>query len=204
MTEHAAESVPTRLFLIRHGEVEGDGMLHGHFEAALTPRGVAQLEAVAQRLAEEPIVAVYCSDLSRTVRGAQRLAQARGVPVRPDSAFRELNMGRWDGASFRDLWRREGDLVRAWWADLEGFVVPGGESLAGLGERVLPALERIIARHRGETLALVAHGGVNRVILFHALGLALARFHSVAQDYACVNLLEFYPDGEIVLRLLNG
>jgi broad specificity phosphatase PhoE len=179
-------------------------MLHGHVDVALTPLGVAQLEAVAERLAEEPLVAVYCSDLSRAVRGAETLARRRSVPVRPDGAFRELNMGRWDGASFRELWQEETELVQAWWADLEGFPVPGGESLAGLRERVLPALEAVLSRHRGETLALVAHGGVNRVILFHALGLDLGHFHSVAQDYGCVNLLEFYPDGEIVLRLLNG
>ncbi len=198
------EGAPTRLFLIRHGEVEGDGRLHGHVDAALTPRGVDQLESVAKRLADEPLAAVYCSDLRRSAQGAESLARGRRIPVRQDPAFRELDMGRWDGASFRDLWREEGDLVRAWWADLEGFVLPGGESLSGLRQRVLPALEEILARHAGETLALVAHGGVNRVIVFHALGLELARFHSVAQDYACVNLLEFHPDGEIVLRLLNG
>ena len=204
MTARRAEPGPTRLFLIRHGEVEGDGALHGHVDVALTARGLAQLDAVAERLAGEPLAAVYCSDLSRAARGAEVLARDRGIAVRADPAFRELDMGRWDGAPFQTVLREEGDLVRAWWADLEGFTLPGGESLGGLRERVLPALDRLLARHPGETVALVAHGGVNRVILFQALGLGLARFHSVAQDYGCVNLLEFYPDGTAVVRLVNG
>ena len=56
----------------------------------------------------------------------------------------------------------------------------------------------------GETVALVAHGGTNRVILFEALGMDLARFHALAQDYACVNRLEYFPDGNTVVKLVNG
>jgi broad specificity phosphatase PhoE len=196
-------AVPTRLHLLRHGDVGGEGVLHGHVDVALTSRGEAQMERAARRLAEEPLTAVYASDLARAREGAAAVARARGLPVREDPAFRELHMGRWDARPYREVWRDEPALLEAWWADLEGFVLPGGESLAQLRDRVLPALRAVLARHPGETICLVAHGGVNRVILFDALGLPLGRFHSLAQDYGCLNLVEYYPDGRSVVRLVN-
>lgn len=196
---------PTRLFLLRHGEVEGAGThLHGHVDVALTDRGYRQMAAVAERLRQEPLAAVYCSDLTRARTGAEQVAAGRDLPVVADPAFRELDMGRWDGRVMAELWREERAAVQGWWDDLEGYTLPGGESLATLRQRVLPALEALLARHRGQSVALVAHGGTNRVILFAALGLPLGRFHSLAQDYACVNLVEYFDDGNAVVRRANG
>ena len=177
--------------------------LHGHVDVALTERGQRQLAAVAERLSEEPFAAVYCSDLQRARSGAEQVAAGRGIPVVEDPAFRELDMGRWDGRVMAELWREERDGLQEWWDDLVGFTLPGGESLGTMRRRVLPALDRLVAQHCGETVALVAHGGTNRVILFEALGMDLARFHALAQDYACVNLLEYFPGGNTVVRLVN-
>jgi alpha-ribazole phosphatase len=195
---------PTRLYLVRHGEVEGEGMLHGHVDVALTERGLAQLEAVSERLRAEPLSAVYCSDLQRARIGAELVARGREIPVHQDPSFRELRMGDWDGKSFRDLWASERSLIERWWGDLENFALPGGESLGALRARILPALEAVLSVHRGESLCLVAHGGVNRVILFSAMGLSMSHYHKLAQDYGCVNLIEYYPDGSTVVRLMNG
>ncbi len=195
---------PTRLLLVRHGEVAGEGVLHGHVDVPLTGEGRAQIRRLAGRIAREPLAAVYCSDLSRARESARILAAGRDVPVVPDPAFRELHMGRWDGRALADILAEEPEGIQAWWDDLEGFRLPGGESLADLRARVLPALQRVILRHRGETVCLVAHGGVTRVILFDALGLSLARFHRVAQDYGCLNRIEYHPDGVVVVGLING
>lgn len=197
-------TVMTRLFLVRHGEVEGDGVLHGHVDVPLTGRGVAQAEAVAARLAAEPLVAVYSSDLQRARVGADLVTRGRGVPRVADAAFRELDMGEWDGRPFSDVLEKDRLRFKAWWADIEGYALPGGESLAQLRGRVMPALHRLIERHCGEVICLVAHGGVNRVILFDALGLPLSQYHRLAQDYGCLNLLEYYSDGARVVKLVNG
>ncbi|MHB8766169.1 MAG: histidine phosphatase family protein [Deferrisomatales bacterium] len=195
---------PTRLYLVRHGEVEGQGHLHGHVDVALTPRGLEQLERVAERLAGEPLAAVYCSDLQRSRRGAEAVARGRGIDPEPDQAFRELDMGDLDGRPMEELWTGERALLQSWWDDLEAFVLPGGESLGQLRSRVLGAFGRLLARHAGESFCLVAHGGVNRVILFEAMGLPLAHYHRVAQEYGCLNLVEYYPGGKAVVRLVNG
>ncbi|MBI5016685.1 MAG: histidine phosphatase family protein [Deltaproteobacteria bacterium] len=194
----------TRLFLVRHGEVEGDGVLHGHVDVPLTARGLAQAEAVAARLTGEPLAAVYCSDLQRARFGAECVARGTGLTPVADPAFRELDMGAWDGRPFLELLETDRDRFANWWADLERYVLPGGESLAQLRDRVLPALRGLLGRHAGETVCLVAHGGVNRVILFDALGLPLSHYHRLAQDYGCLNLLEVHADGPCVVKLVNG
>ena len=76
--------------------------------------------------------------------------------------------------------------------------------MAQLRDRVLPALERLIETHRGETVALVAHGGVNRVILFEAMGLTLQQFHTVNQRYGCINRIRYFQDGNALVELMNG
>lgn len=199
-----AEAPPgTRLFLVRHGSVGAEGILYGHRDVPLSASGERQMEAVAELLAREPLAGVYCSDLARALSGARAVARRHGLePVR-HASFREMDMGRWDGRRFSEIWDAERSLVEAWWRDLEGRAVPGGESLADLRRRVLPALREVVARHAGEAVCLVAHGGVNRVILFEAMGLALGRFQAVSQDYGCVNLVEYFPDGNAVVRLVN-
>jgi alpha-ribazole phosphatase len=195
---------PTRLFLVRHGEVAGDGVLHGHVDVPLTPAGVRQMQVVAARLEGETFAAVYSSDLERARHSARIVADLQGAPRHQDPAFREMDMGDWDNRAFSELWQQEGDLLRQWWGDLAGFVVPGGESLARVRERVLPALAELLARHAGESICLVAHGGVNRIILLAELGSPLAKFHRLEQDYGCVNLIEYHPDGRTVVKLVNG
>ncbi len=113
-------------------------------------------------------------------------------------------MGRWDGRPLSELWAAERNLVEEWWADPEGFRLPDGESLSELRTRVLRSFSEVLERHWGQAVCLLGHGGVNRVILFEALGVPLGRYHSVAQDYGCLNLVEYYPGGNAVVRLLNG
>lgn len=199
-----SRDTPTRVLLIRHGSVGGDGVLHGHVDVPLTEQGRAQAERLARRLAAEPLAAVYASDLQRARETAEILAGPQGLSVVEEPALRELHMGRWDGRPIRELLEREGVLLRRWWKELESFRIPEGESLADLAARAVPAFERIVARHRGETVAVVAHGGTNRVILFRYLGIPLARFHALAQDPACLNRLVLYPDGNTVVELVNG
>ncbi len=80
---------------------------------------------------------------------------------------------------------------------------PGGESLLDLEARVMPALEELLSRHRGEALLIVAHAAVNRLILCKALGLGLEHFFRVSQDFSALNIINYYSDLAVV-RLLNG
>jgi len=194
----------TRIHLIRHGEVEGAYRYNGHGDVALTARGVEQYHELKPRLDRDLISACYTSDLSRTVRGGEILGAYLGVEPVALRELRELNCGAWQGLSLAEIQAGRPDEWAARLADLANFRAHGGESLSDLAARVLPALSGIVERHRGEEVLVVAHGGVNRVILMDAIGAPVSSMFSIEQRYCCLNIIDYYADGNTVVTLVNG
>ena len=194
----------TTIHLIRHGEVEGSQRYNGHRDVALTPLGVDQYHQLKPRLDVDRISACYTSDLSRTVRGGEILGSYLGVEPVKVRELRELNCGEWQGLSLAEVQSSRPDEWAARLADLVNFRAPGGESLADLAARVRPAIAEIVARHRGEEVLVVAHGGVNRVILMDAIGAPVGSMFSIEQHYCCMNIIDYYADGNCVVKLVNG
>jgi alpha-ribazole phosphatase len=190
----------TWLYLLRHGEVEqaGEGRFFGHTDVALSSTGLEQATALGRALARESIVAVYASDLRRARESATPLAEARGTRPEIVPALREVAMGAWEGLTLAEIRARDPRRIAGWLADPVGVPFPGGEDLRDLRARVVPALDALLARHVGQRLAVVAHGGSNRIILAEALGLPLANVLRLAQDYACWNLIEYRPRTTVV------
>jgi alpha-ribazole phosphatase len=193
----------TRIHLIRHGEVERQ-CYNGQFDVGLTPRGVEQYHGLKPRLEPGLISACYTSDLSRTVRGGEILGAHLGILPVALPQLRELNCGAWEGLSLTQVQQSRPDEWAARLADLVHFRAPGGESLQELAARVLPTLAGIVERHRGEDVLVVAHGGVNRVILLDAIGAPLASMFSIEQKFCAVNIIDYYADGNTVVELING
>ncbi len=196
----------TRIYLIRHGEVEGAGerRYNGHADVSLSELGLAQYRRMKERIADLRIGACYTSDLSRCVTGAEIICAGRGLTPIRERALRELDIGVWEGKSWAEL---KAIYPREWQARLDDIVnyrVPGGESLADLRDRVIPAFERIVSGHLGEEVLVVAHGGTNRVILLTLLGAPLSGLFNIEQDYCCLNIIDCYADGKAVVKLLNG
>jgi alpha-ribazole phosphatase/probable phosphoglycerate mutase len=196
----------TRLFLIRHGQVEGfeAKRYNGQKNVPLTGRGRRQLDEVAERLSGVPLDAVWSSDLDRCRYGAERLAAIRGLPVVFRTGMRELHAGDWEGLAWDELQRR---YPVEWQARLDNIVhyrIPGGESFLDAALRVRGELARLLAAHPGQNVALVAHGGVNRIILLDALGAPLDRVFCLEQDYACLNVIDYFADGYRTVRLVNA
>jgi broad specificity phosphatase PhoE len=194
----------TWIYLARHGEVlhAGEGRFFGHTDVSLSPAGLLQVDALAERLRGEPIDAVYASDLLRARQSAAPLAKARGTSVVPVPPLREIAMGRWEGLTFAEIRAREPELCDRWLARPFAIPFPGGEDFTDVRARALPAIRVLVERHAGGRIAVVAHGGTNRVILGEALGLPLANILRLAQDYAGWSLIE-YRDGAAVVHSLN-
>jgi broad specificity phosphatase PhoE len=194
----------TTVCLVRHGSVVGAETRRfiGHLDVPLSPLGIAQVDALSRRLSRVAFDAIYCSDLDRTRHSAEILAAPHALtPVR-DAALREFAMGEWDGLTAEQIRARDALAFAAWMADVGRFQFPGGEGLPDLVARAIPAFERLTARHPGGTIAVVAHGGSNRAILCHALGLGPERLLALGQDYAALSVLE-RAGGRWTLRLLN-
>ena len=196
----------TRIYLIRHGEVEGAGTprYNGQGDVALHPRGREQYQAMAERLAGEKITVCYSSDLSRCAWGAGFIAPRFGIEPRLTPALRELNIGDWEGMTWQELMTTYPVEWQARLADIVNYRVPNGENLLDVQARVMPMIDRIVTAHRGEEVLVVGHGGVNRVILLNAIGAPLAALFNIEQNYCCLNIIDYYTDGKSVVKLLNG
>lgn len=194
----------TRVHLVRHGTPEGAETRRfiGHLDVPLAPAGEAEARALARRLAGARLAAVYASDLARARRTAELLAAPHGLRPVPLPGLREFAMGLWEGLTAEEIRARDAAAYEAWMADVGRFQFPGGENLAQVAARAWAAFEDIVARHRGEALAVVAHGGPIRAILCRALDLPLDRLLRLGQDYAALSILEARDD-RWVLRVLN-
>ena len=201
----AGSLTPTRLYLLRHGQV-ADGhtnRYHGNNDIELSPQGIRQLEEAGAQLQDVELAGVYASDLTRAVQGAEIICRGRKIKPRTLPEFREIHFGVWEGLSFQEIMEQYPEDLQARFKDLPNFRIPGGESLMDLKARALPALQELIESHYEQAFLLVAHAGINRVILSEALGLNLQNLFRLDQNYGCLNIIDYFPDLAVV-RLING
>lgn len=193
-----------RLYLIRHGEVEGaaSGRLLGWTDTPLSDRGLEQSCELAETLSTGVLSAVYSSDLQRTRVMAESIAKCSELKVHESPAWREINMGQWEGRTMVSLWDETPQLVARLFDDPASFEYPGGESFACFNARVLKAVDQLLMTHKSGEVVLVAHGGVCRAIIGSALGIPAKNWLRLAQDYSCLNVIDWY-DGNPILQLLN-
>ena len=196
----------TRIYLVRHGQVEGheEKRYNGQINVSLTQLGTAQSGRVCACLGKTSLAAVYSSDLDRSRYCAELIAKAHDLTVSVLEPLRELNFGEWEGRVWTELQDAYSDDWQARLQDLVNFRVPGGESLQEAADRIRPIIREIIANHPGGDVALVAHGGVNRIVLLDAIGAPLEQAFSIEQDFGCLNIIDYFADGNSVVKLLNG
>ena len=166
-----------RVYLFRHGETANskEVCFNGHFDIGLSENGENQFRDWAQVLKDEPFKAIYSSDLTRTRTSAQLLGEPHQLEPVAYPELRELCFGDWEGLSVAEVEKRYPDQLEERMKNIEKFQVDGGETFQQLQERVVPKFEEIIARHSNEQIAMVCHGGVNRVILSHLLEIPIKR-----------------------------
>jgi probable phosphoglycerate mutase len=169
----------TSILLIRHGETAWNAVrrLQGHIDIPLNDEGQRQAEALARALAAEPLHAVIASDLQRALQTAQAVAARHRLPVRQDEALRERCYGAFEGMLYAEIEQRFPLEFAAWQTRQIDAVMPDGahhaESFRQFHRRCVGAILALAHAHPGQTLALVAHGGVLECAYRSALGLAL-------------------------------
>jgi len=194
-----------RVYLFRHGETANAHQIcmNGHFDVALSDTGLEQARQLAQALQDQPIRAVYSSDLQRTYQGACLIAEHHKLEPVAFSELRELSFGEWEGKSLTELSEKFPGEMDKRIKQTELFRADGGETFQELHDRVIPKFLEITASHPNDTIAFVCHGGVNRAILAHLLGFPIANLFRISQHFAAVNIIQFYED-QVMVELLNG
>jgi alpha-ribazole phosphatase/probable phosphoglycerate mutase len=188
----------TRLFLVRHGESvwNAEGRTQGQADPPLSVRGLAQSNALAEALGPRPLAAVYCSPLRRARDTAWRIAAPHGLQTQVLDALSELHLGHWQGRPLGDLESWEDGGAATWETE-----PPGGETLAEARARVAPAIDALIEAHRGETLVVVAHSIIGRVMLCHLLQTGLDLVPRLKLKQASISLVRLEGEHAVLERL---
>lgn len=152
----------TDVIIVRHGETfwNREARLQGHLDSPLTEEGIAQAQALGERLAREAFDFLYSSDLGRARDTAARIAARTGHPIGTDPRLRERHLGVMQSFTREEAERVHPGVWAAYKASTADWQVPGGESAAQCFARNLAAFEDLVARHAGRRIVVVAHGGV--------------------------------------------
>ena len=186
-----------RVLAIRHGETTWnvDTRIQGQLDIGLNDTGRWQARRLGEALADEPVTAIYASDLDRAFETAQHVGRATGVPVVPEPGLRERHFGEFQGKTFAEIETALPEQARLWRTRDPGFAPAGGESLLQLRARVVATAERLAARHPGGLIVLVGHGGVMDVLYRAATRLDIQAPRTWALGNAAINRLLWTPEG---------
>ena len=192
-----------RLFVLRHGETvfTRERRFAGWRDVPLTDAGLRQSEAAAAALSGVAISAVFASPLERARTSAEAVAKPHRVAVQIMPAFRELGFGAWEGRTRAEVEAAEPSLYDVWRTAPDRFAAPGGESLPTVAKRVAEGIETLRADHDGESVVLVTHAVVIRLIVLDGLGLGPARLWSIDASPAGITELEYRDDWVTVHRM---
>lgn len=193
------------LYLIRHGHTVGgdEKRYKGSIDVPLSEKGIEQMRRTSEFFKGISLSAVYSSPLSRALKSADIIAEPYGLRPVVVSDLRERSFGIWEGMSFNEIKERYPEEFEAWAANPLKYSPIEGESTIEVRDRVARVLEDILSNHGNEKIAIVAHGGVNRIILCHVMGIPLENIFRIEQDYGAVNIIEFH-DRYPVVKLING
>lgn len=194
----------TRIILIRHGQTEWnrEERFRGRVDIDLDETGVRQAEAAAEKIARWDVAAIYSSPLKRAMATAQIIASRLHLPVQPLDGINDMDFGIWQGLSIGEARGQYRELFDVWLYSPQRLKIPEGETLEDVQRRAVATIDDVVARHQNETVALVTHRVVCKVLLSHLLGLDNSHFWQIAQDNAAINLCELW-EGWPSLRLLN-
>ena len=187
----------TRIVAIRHGETAWnvDTRIQGHLDIPLNDTGLWQARQLARALADEPVAAIYTSDLQRARATAQAVADTTGAPLTPEPDLRERSFGHFQGRTFAQIEAELPEDALRWRKRDPHYAPEGGESLTALRERINATVHRLAARHPGELVVLVAHGGVLDVIYRLATGQEIQAPRTWQLANAAINRLLWTPQG---------
>jgi len=189
---------PTRIIAVRHGETSwnADARIQGQRDIGLNDTGRWQAQRVGQALAEEAITAVYSRDLERAHATAQSISEVKGIPVIPHEGLRERSFGMFEGKTFDEIHQAWPEHAQNWRKRIPEWQPPeGGESLLQLRERVTRTLEQLAARHPGEQIVVVAHGGVLDALYRVATGQEVNSPRTWELPNGAINRLLWTPQG---------
>jgi len=200
-----------KLFLIRHAESidNVEGRFSGLRDVKLTEKGIQQSEQLSLRLKNTEVDAVFCSDLIRARRTAEIVFKNKGIEIKANSKFRELDVGAWEGCTYKEVKSKfgYGDEFNPWMGNVGVKIsIPQGEKIVSFINKVMSELNRIIKKYRTadkeKTIALVCHGVTIRAILSNVLKISISDMWNIEQDSTALSIISYF-NNRTTINLIN-
>lgn len=194
----------TTIYLTRHGQTEWNvqNRMQGHMDSALTTLGVQQAEWLSRGMQAKHLDVIYASSSPRALRTAEIIRGERDVPLKISDAFKEIGMGVWEGRDSAELAAQYSDQHNYFWKEPGQFKVEGSETFAEVQTRALEKLQEILTAHQGETILIVTHTVVIKLLMAYFEGRELLKLWELPYIYpTCLSRIDF-TDGvpEILLH----
>jgi broad specificity phosphatase PhoE len=196
----------TRLLLIRHGAttLSAEDRFAGATDIPLSDEGRSQAAALAERLRDDPIKAIYCSPMRRTLETASIIADPHRLTPVSRPALREIDHGHWEGLTRQEVESRFKDEYARWEEDPFSSAPSGGECGVDVMARALPVIRAIVEAHHGEQVVVVSHKATIRLVISSLLGFDARGYRDrLDQAPACLNVLDFKDPVRARLMLFN-
>lgn len=192
--------VTNRIILVRHGEpvAAAKGRCYGKLDVGLSANGKRQIEEVARFLQSFELAAVYASPRSRAREIALLIAQAQNLPIAVCEDLAEIDFGDFEGLAYEEVREQFPSIYEQWMNAPTTVEFPNGESFGQMQQRVLQAIGKLRSDHPCKPFAVVSHGGTNRIVLGDCLALESGNIFRLAQDYAALNVIDFYDDFPVI------
>jgi probable phosphoglycerate mutase len=198
--------VTTRLLLIRHGAtvLSAEDRFAGSTDVELSDQGRLQAEALAARLMEEKLSAIYCSPMKRTIETAKIIAGQLHPGPEHRAALKEIDHGHWEGLTRAEVEAKSSAEYNSWEKDPFTFAPEGGESGLSVLARALPEIRRIVVAHPDQNVAVVSHKATLRLVLSSLLGIDARGYRDhLDQSPCCLNVVDFKDVNRARLMLFN-
>lgn len=190
----------TRVILVRHGETvcNIEGKYQGRIDSPLTPKGERQALCAAESLKDHDIARIYSSPLKRAVRTAEIVRGGRDIQITMDQRLLEIDCGLWEGVTFKDVRERYPRDLEIWEQEPHRHVMPGGESLMHVHDRVREAFIDIVAQNSGKTVLIVSHLVLIMLFMAHCAGENVADlWRTQNQGNAAISIVDVDTDKNI-------
>ncbi|WP_144026426.1 GNAT family N-acetyltransferase [Paenibacillus sp. FSL H7-0331] len=157
----------TTLYIVRHGQTEWNiqHKIQGHQDSPLTEKGIQQAQWLSEALGDAKIDIIYSSSSRRAVRTAELIRHTRDIEIKESDAFKEMNMGVWEGRTQEEVQDSDPESWDYFWNDPEKFQIQGGETFSAVSERSVNELNRILYEHRGKSILIVTHSVVVKLLM---------------------------------------
>ena len=191
-----------KLLLVRHGETQWnhEGRALGRGEQRLTDAGREQASAVARVLSRENIEAIYSSPLKRALETAKTIGSVLGLPVKVSEELVEVDAGELEGLTSEEMRTRYPDFMALWDRDPGNAVMPGGEPMSQVQERVWQLAQCFMRERPEANVVAVSHNFAIQTVICKALGLPLSAFRNLRVNLASISALELHQDrGRLIL-----